>query len=151
MHIAFGCDPLHSRTIRSLAVTLSQYKGNRFTFIGPESLRMSDDLRNTLSKRGIEFTETTDLAKGIEADILYMNRLQEERFLTREEFETHRKHYVLTANMLAGKPVLVMDPLPRIDEIAPEVDALPNAFYFAQAKNGVPIRMALLAMMLGKA
>lgn len=151
LHVAFAADPLHSRTIRSLALVLSQFKENRFTFIGPESLWISDDLKTTLNERGIAFEETTDLTKGTDADILYMNRLQEERFEDHAEFEAHRKDAVLTAEMLKGKDVLVMDPLPRIDEIETDVDVLPNAIYFKQAKNGVPIRMALLAMMLGKA
>lgn len=151
LHVAFAADPLHSRTIRSLALVLSQYKGNRFTFIGPKSLWISDDLRQTLEKRGIEFEETEDLTKGTDADILYMNRLQEERFDDPKEFEKHRKDAVLTAEMLKGKDVLVMDPLPRVDEIEVTVDSLPNAIYFRQARNGVPVRMALLAMLLGKA
>jgi aspartate carbamoyltransferase len=151
LHIAFACDPLHSRTIRSLALVLSQYKGNRFLFISPPSLRISEDLRSILQGRGVPFEETTDLQRGTEADILYMNRLQEERFPNRAEFEAHRKDAVLTAAMLRGKGVLVMDPLPRVDEITTDVDVLPNALYFQQARNGVPVRMALLAMMLGKA
>lgn len=151
LHVAFAADPLHSRTIRSLALVLSQYKGNRFTFIGPKSLWISDDLRKTLKERGVPFEETTDLITGTEADILYMNRLQEERFEDHSEFEKHRKDAVLTAEMLEGKDVLVMDPLPRVDEIETAVDDLPNAVYFRQAKNGVPVRMALLAMLLGKA
>ena len=151
LHVAFACDPLHSRTIRSLALVLSQYKGNRFTFIGPKNLWISDDLRKALKKRKVPFEETEDLTQGIDADILYMNRLQEERFKDHAEFDKHRKNYVLTANMLKGKDTLIMDPLPRVNEIAADVDDLPNAVYFQQARNGVPVRMALLAMLLGKA
>lgn len=151
LHIAFACDPLHSRTIRSLALTLSQYPKNRFTFIGPKMLWISDDLRSTLQGRGVSFEETENLGSGTDADILYMNRLQEERFEDHAQFEKHRKDAILTASMLRGKNVKVMDPLPRVDEIANDVDALPNALYFKQARNGIPIRMALLAMLLGKA
>ena len=86
----------------------------------------------------------------MDADVLYMNRLQEERFDDHAQFERLRTKFRLTAEMLKGKNTLVMDPLPRIDEIATDVDALPNAIYFRQAANGVPVRMALLAMMLGK-
>lgn len=150
LHVAFACDPKHSRTIRSLAKTLSQYKNNRFTFISPENLRMEDDLRQTLTERGVEISETTDLRDGTDADILYMNRLQEERFADHDAFEKHRKDLILTAAMLEGKKVIIMDPLPRIDEIATDVDSLPNAAYFREAHNGIPVRMALLAMMLGK-
>ena len=150
LSVAFACDPLHSRTIRSLALTLSQYKGTRFTFISPSSLRAAPELLATLKKRGVAVEETEDLSAGLDADILYMNRLQEERFEDRKEFEKHRKSFILTASMLKGKKTLIMNPLPRVDEIDTSVDALPNAIYFRQAANGVPIRMALLAMLLGK-
>ena len=151
LHVAFACDPKHSRTIRSLAKTLSQYKNNRFTFISLDNFRMEDDLRQILTERGVEIEETTDLCKGTDADILYMNRLQEERFENHDEFEKHRKDFILTAKMLDGKKAIIMDPLPRIDEIETSVDALPNAAYFREAHNGIPVRMALLAILLGKA
>lgn len=151
LHVAFACDPLHSRTIRSLALILSQYPGNRFTFVGPESLKPGPALLRVLEERRVPYDLTTDLRAGTNADVLYMNRLQEERFEDHAEFERLRNAYVLTADMLAGKKTLVMDPLPRIDEIAEEVDRMPNAAYFREARNGVPVRMALLAMMLGKA
>jgi aspartate carbamoyltransferase catalytic subunit len=151
LHVAFSCDPLHSRTIRSFATLLSRYPGNRITFISPESLRAAPELLAQLRAAGATVEEKTDLKAGVDADILYMNRLQQERFADPREFEKLRYDYVLTAAMLAGKSVLVMDPLPRIDEIATEVDALPNAVYFRQAGNGVPVRMALLALLLGKA
>jgi aspartate carbamoyltransferase catalytic subunit len=151
LHVAFACDPLHSRTIRSLALTLSQYEGIKLTFISPPSLKASKDFLAKLEKRGVPYTETSDLRSGVDADILYMNRLQEERFEDKSEFEKYRKSFVLSAPMLQGKKTLIMDPLPRIDEIDPSVDTLPNALYFRQAANGVPIRMALMAMMLGKA
>lgn len=151
LHIAFACDPLHSRTIRSLAIVLSQFPENRFTFISPDSLKASSELIETLQSRGVKVEESDNLEEGIAADILYMNRLQEERFEDHNEFEKHRKLFVLTAEMLKGKNTLVMDPLPRIDEISTDVDTLPNALYFREARNGVPIRMALLSMMLGKA
>ncbi|MEK7136809.1 MAG: aspartate carbamoyltransferase [Patescibacteria group bacterium] len=151
LHVAFACDPLHSRTIRSLARSLSHYPGNRFTFISPPSLRASPALLAELRGKGVVCTESSSLSDGTNADILYMNRLQEERFTDPGEFQRLRKEFILTAPMLSEKNVTIMDPLPRIDEIDPSVDALPNARYFAQAHNGIPIRMALLAMMLGKA
>jgi aspartate carbamoyltransferase catalytic subunit len=151
LHIAFACDPKHSRTIKSLSLVLSQYKGNRFTFISPESLKAGKELLKTLEENGASYEETDSLAKGVEADILYMNRLQEERFENHDEFERLRKEYTLEASMLQKNKTLIMDPLPRVDEIATEVDNLPNAAYFREAQNGVPVRMALLAMMLGLA
>lgn len=151
LHIAFGFDPLHSRTIRSLALVLSEFPGNRFTFVSPPSLRAAPDFLALLRGRGISIEETDDLRTGIAADILYLNRLQEERFADHREFEALRTKFILRASMLKGCKTLIMDPLPRVDEISTDVDALPNALYFKQAQNGVPVRMALLAMMLGKA
>lgn len=151
LHVAFACDPLHSRTIRSLALLLSQYAGMRMTFISPPHLRASGELLSELSKAGVSYVETEDFAAGLDADVLYMNRLQQERFVDLADFEKLRKRYILTADMLKGKDVLVMDPLPRVDEIATDVDDLPNAAYFRQVRNGVPVRMALLALLLGKA
>ena len=149
LHIAVACDPKHSRTIRSLVRVMSQYSGNRFTLISPENLRLGDDLRQTLEEREVPFEETNDLSHGTDADVLYMNRLQEERFEDHDEFERLRKQLTLTPEMLEGKSVIILDPLPRLDEIDRGVDSLPNAAYFRQAKNGVPVRMALLKMMLG--
>lgn len=151
LHIAFACDPLHSRTIRSLSLALSEFQGNRFTFVSPLNLHMSDELRKALEGRGVPFTEVRCLEDALDADILYMNRIQEERFTDHMEFQRCRTGCVLRASMLRGKNILIMDPLPRVDEITTDVDSLPNALYFKQAKNGVPVRMALLAMMLGKA
>lgn len=151
LHIAFACDPHHSRTIRSLARSLSHYTGNRFTFISPPALRLAPELLAEFRGRGVICTESESLADGVEAHILYMNRLQEERFADRSAFEKLRKEYILTADLLRGKGTLVMDPLPRIDEIDHSVDLLPNALYFRQAHYGIPVRMALLAMMLEKA
>lgn len=148
LHVAFGCDPKHSRTIRSLVRLLCLYEGNRFTFIGPPSLRMSDDVLSELKQRGVAFEETDDPRAGVTADVLYMNRLQQERFEDPAEFERLRRNYVLTASMLQGSTVTIMDPLPRVDEIAPDVDLLPNAAYFRQARNGLLLRMALLESML---
>ncbi|OGE79016.1 MAG: aspartate carbamoyltransferase [Candidatus Doudnabacteria bacterium RIFCSPHIGHO2_01_FULL_46_14] len=148
LHVALACDPKHSRTIRSLALLLSLYRGNKLTFISPESLRAAPDFLEKLKQRGIQLTETADLKSGLDADVLYMNRLQEERFAEKNEFEKYRRALILTADMLKDKDVVVLDPLPRIDEIAMEVDSLPNAKYFAQVKNGLYLRMALLQEIL---
>lgn len=151
LHVSFASDPLHSRTIRSLALLLSLYPGNRFTFASPPSLRMGEALRKKLKGRGVALTEVERLEDAVAADVLYMNRLQQERFSDHHEFEQLRHQFVLTSDILKGRATLVMDPLPRVDEVAPDVDTLPNALYWQQARNGVPVRMALLAMMLGKA
>ena len=149
IHIAFAADPLHSRSIHSLALALSQYKNVRITFISPPSLRVGEERVKALAQAGVTCEETEDFSVGLTADVLYMNRLQQERFKDPAEFEKLRKRYILTADMVKGKNVLVMDPLPRIDEIATDVDALPNAAYFRQVRNGVLVRMALLDLLLG--
>lgn len=86
---------------------------------------------------------------GMDADILYLNRLQEERFSDSKEFEKYRKSCVLRKTMLGKKDIIIMNPLPRVDEIDPEVDSDPRAAYFRQAKNGLYVRMALLQIIFG--
>lgn len=148
LHVAFACDPLHSRTIRSLALLLSGFPGIRFTFISPPALRMAPFMLARLRSRGARCEQSGDLRVGVNADVLYMNRLQKERFAGVKEFQKYQKKFTLTAPMLKGKQVLVLDPLPRIDEIGTDVDALPGAAYFRQAKNGLYVRMALLDLLL---
>jgi len=148
LHIAVGCDPLHSRTIRTLVSLMSLYEGTKILFVCPSSLEPSKDLLQTLASHHVPYEMTEDLLQAMDCDVLYMNRLQEERFADRNEFEALRHKFTLTATMLQGKSIKVFDPLPRIDEIATEVDALPNAAYFRQAANGVPVRMALLSLLL---
>ena len=151
LHVAFGFDPKHSRSIHSLVETLSHYDGMRFTFIAPDSLYMPDYIRTMLENKNIQFTETDDCLAMQDADVIYLNRLQAERFKSAQIFDDYRHRYCLKQNMLTDKNKLILDPLPRVDEIAAEIDALPIAAYFRQAHNGIPIRMALLAMMLGRA
>jgi aspartate carbamoyltransferase catalytic subunit len=138
LHIAFGLDPKHSRTIKSLALVLSKYKG----------LRASKDLLSQLESKGAKVEEAFDLSPGLDAHIFYINRLQGERFENPKEFENNRKKLVLTADMLKNKKVRIMNPLPRIDEMETSVDDSPNALYFKQAKNGLYVRMALLHKVL---
>lgn len=149
--VAFATDPLHSRTIKSLALILGHYKPKSYIFISPESLQPDKDFLAEIASHNIPYTITKEFDAMHDADILYMNRLQEERFDDHEEFERLRKKYILTADMLKGSKTLIMDPLPRVDEIDVSVDALPNAAYFRQVRNGLYVRMALLAMLLGKA
>jgi aspartate carbamoyltransferase catalytic subunit len=150
LHIACGFDPRHSRTIHSLVKLLSQYQGNRFTFICPLELVPPPTLLKLLDERGVKYTHSADADELGEADVLYLNRLQEERFADKSLFEQYRKSYVLRAGMVTAKNRLIIDPLPRVDEIATEVDALPQAAYFRQAHNGVPLRMALLSLLLDR-
>ena len=104
--------------------------------------------------RGIPVEETTDIRAALsQADIVYMTRVQRERFEDPAQYERLKGSYILTRKLVEeGKPgMVIMHPLPRVDEIAGDVDALPGAAYFRQAHNGVFLRMALLAMVMGKA
>lgn len=151
LHIAMAGDLLYGRTVHSLSVLLGLLPKIRLTLIAPSELAMPKNVTAMLKEKGVEFKESENLADGIGADVLYMTRVQEERFKDRAQYERLKDKYILTAAHLKGSKAKVMHPLPRIHEITTDVDALPNALYFTQAKNGVPVRMALLAMMLGKA
>ncbi len=150
LKVAFGFDPKHSRTIRSLALLLTHYKNNQFTFICPEALNPSADVLEDLKLRGAQFEISDSLKNFGEFDVFYANRLQEERFSDRAEFEKLRKHFVITKSLADGTKTLIMDPLPRIDEIEIAVDSLSNAIYFQQAQNGLYVRMALFKRVFEK-
>ena len=104
-----------------------------------------------LEEKNISYTETTDYKKGIEdSDVLYVTRLQKERFTDLTEYERLKDNFILTLDLLKSdkKAMTIMHPLPRVNEVDQQVDALPNAAFFRQASNGVPIRMALLYLLL---
>ena len=151
LNIVFGYDSLQSRSIHSLSRLLSQYKDNRFTFTGPKELEPSDHLLADLRAAGTECIIASDVNLHDGYDVAYVNRLQEERFENKIIFEKNRQKYRLNRADVENSGCLILDPLPRIDEISTDVDDLPNALYFKQASHGVPVRMALLAMLLGKA
>ena len=150
LNITFGFDSLQSRSIHSLTKLLAQYPSNTFTFIGPEQLLPNNDLIDELEKKGALCKTQTTVNVDKDCDVIYVNRLQEERFSDPQLFETNRKKFRLEEHHLIGKKALILDPLPRIDEIATEVDKLENAMYFKQASYGVPVRMALLSLLLKK-
>ncbi len=149
LHVAMVGDLKYGRTVHSLVFLLGLYKNVRFTFIAPDALPMPDKVTSFLKEKKIPYEETTDLSAGLDADILYMTRVQKERFDNVDEYEKLKLKYVLTAPQLKGKKVTVMHPLPRVGEISTDVDKLPTAAYFRQARNGIPVRMALLAGLLG--
>ncbi len=151
LHVAMVGDLRYGRTVHSLSYLLGLYKNLRFTLVSPKELTMPEKVTSFLKEKKIPFAETTDIAAALDADMMYMTRVQQERFADKSEYERLKLKYVLTASMVKGKNVIIMHPLPRVGEIATDVDALPNAAYFRQAGNGVPVRMALLAMLLGKA
>src|SRR6266581_737890 len=150
LNIGLVGDLRYGRTVHSLAYALSQYKVNLF-LISPEILRTRKDVLEEVSKR-IEVEETTSLTQHLrELDVIYMTRVQKERFADLAEYEKVKGSYRLTNEELAKakKNSIVMHPLPRLDEVAPEIDQTSHAKYFPQVGYGVVLRMALLALLLG--
>jgi aspartate carbamoyltransferase len=145
--IAFVGDLKFGRTVHSLLYILAQYKIKKIIFISPKELKIPSEYTDMLKKSGIEYSEESELNKNMpEIDILYMTRIQKERFEDLNEYEKLKGSYVLTPEIVKlGKLRLrVLHPLPRIDEITVGVDSLAQAAYFRQAENGVYMRMALL-------
>lgn len=151
LNVVFGYDSLQSRSIHSLSRLLAQYPGNKFTFIGPKALFPSEAMLTELEAKGASCTVSDKASHTADVDIIYLNRLQEERFADPDLFEQNRRKYRLSRADMELSDALILDPLPRIDEIDTDVDELPNALYFKQTSYGVPVRMALLAALLGKA
>lgn len=149
--VAMVGDLRYGRTVHSLSYLLGLYDNINFVLVSPKELTMPEKVTSFLNEKKIPFVEKDNIEAALDCDVMYMTRVQQERFADKSEYERLKLKYVLTAKQLRGKKVVVMHPLPRVGEIATDVDALPNAAYFRQASNGVPIRMALLAMLLGKA
>ena len=151
--IGFCGDLKFGRTVHSLTAALSQFEGNRFVFISPEELRIPQYLKDeTLTPLHQTYKETADLEAELPGlDVLYMTRIQQERFFNEEDYLRLKGCYQLDAKTLAlAKPdTPVLHPLPRIDEIKPEIDSDPRAAYFDQVHNGVYIRMAIILALLG--
>ena len=143
------------RTVHSLIKSLSRYQGIRFVLISPDELRLPDYIRKeVLDREGIPYEEVSDLEDVMDKlDILYMTRVQRERFFNEEDYVRLKDCYILTSKkMAAAKPdMAVLHPLPRVNEIATEVDGDPRAAYFKQAQYGVYVRMALIATLLNLA
>jgi aspartate carbamoyltransferase catalytic subunit len=141
------------RTTHSLIKALSRYEGNKFILISPEELRIPDYIKKeVLEKHNIEFEEVERLEEVIDRlDILYMTRIQRERFTSQEEYLRLKDSYILDADKLvnAKEDMIVLHPLPRVNEIAYEVDQDERAHYFDQAKYGMFVRMALIMNLLG--
>jgi aspartate carbamoyltransferase catalytic subunit len=149
--IAMVGDLKNGRTVHSLSKALAHWNV-KLIFVTPPALAMPQDFLDVLSARGVRFEQTRDLESALgKSDVVYVTRIQQERFDSLDEYVAYRGMYVIDAETLrAAKPNLtVMHPLPRVDEISTDVDTLPNAAYFRQARYGVCVRMALLAMVLG--
>ncbi len=144
-------DLKYGRTAHSLAEALTVF-GAKLTFVAPETLQMPKDTVDQVKKLGGDPTITSDIEGVIaDTDVLYITRIQKERFPDPAEYQKVAGTYRVDREMLreAKKDMIVMHPLPRIDEIAPEVDSTAHAKYFQQAFNGIPVRMALLTSVLG--
>ena len=154
-HLTIGlCGDLKfGRTVHSLIKTMARYEGIRFVLISPEELRVPEYIiKDVLEAGGIPYTEVRSLENAMpELDILYMTRVQKERFFNEEDYVRLKNSYILTAEkMKAAKPdMAVLHPLPRVNEIALDVDDDPRAAYFEQVQNGVYVRMALIMTLLG--
>ncbi|CAH8192995.1 aspartate carbamoyltransferase catalytic subunit [Vibrio aestuarianus] len=150
LNVAFVGDLKYGRTVHSLTQALSKFNNVRFFFIAPEVLAMPDYICEELSEAGIRFSTHSNIEEVVaELDVLYMTRVQKERF-DESEYAHMKSAYILTTDTLkeARDNLKVLHPLPRVDEITTDVDKTPYAYYFQQAENGVYAREALLALVL---
>lgn len=146
-------DLAHSRTMHSLALILTQFKDVTIRLVSPALLKMPGEITTELKKSKNNYSEHTDLNDVIaETDVLYVNRVQQERFTSKEEYEAVKNSYIITNESLkkAKKTMKLMNPLPIVGEIATEVDSDPRAIYFDQVRYGMFVRMALLHRILIK-
>jgi len=153
LKVAMMGDLKYGRTVHSLTRLLCLYD-TQFTFVSPEMLRLPAEIRDELEASGHAYTEQRDLGDVIgEIDVLYVTRVQKERFEDPQQYEQLKDIYVVDPELLtrAKQDMIVMHPLPRVYELSMEVDNDPRAAYFRQMENGMYIRMALLAAVLGKA
>jgi len=151
LNIALMGDLRYGRTVHSLAYALSMYDVKLY-LISPDILRMRKEVLKTLKEKRVEVVEKSRIEDVIgELDVLYVTRIQKERFPDPAEYAKVRGSYRIDLETLknAKKDLVILHPLPRVDEIAPEVDSTPHARYFRQVWNGIIVRMALLALILG--
>ncbi|MEK9181776.1 MAG: aspartate carbamoyltransferase [Patescibacteria group bacterium] len=152
LHIAFGGDLLNSRTLRSLLPLLRLYKNNTFYFVSPQKLALPREFMNELKRNQVSFEEMQSLEKVLSlVDVLYMTRVQKERFANRADYEKVKGLFILRKEHLKNmkKNAIILHPLPRLNEIETEMDADPRAAYFRQAENGLFVRMALFLDIFG--
>ncbi|MBI5413201.1 aspartate carbamoyltransferase [Candidatus Peregrinibacteria bacterium] len=150
--VAMVGDLKYGRTVHSLSSMLSHFDVE-LIFVSPAELKMPEPICRMLKEKNLAYKETEDMGEAMKwADVLYMTRIQQERFTNQKDYEKHRNKYVLSRELVEAKNTkqLIMHPLPRIWEIKPDVDDLTGAAYFRQVSNGVAVRMALLALLFGK-
>ncbi len=151
LRIALVGDLKYGRAVRSLALLLTQARDTELILVSPPTTRMGGDVTAALDRAGVRYSEETDLRRVLpEVDVVYQTRVQRERFPSDGDYASARGQYVIdvAALRLLAPHGILLHPLPRVDEIAPEVDEDPRAAYFRQAKNGVYVRMALLDLLL---
>jgi aspartate carbamoyltransferase len=145
-------DLKNGRTVHALVELLALF-GAKLYFVSPDSLRMPVEITSRLKEKGVEVNETADMKLAAKkSDLIYMTRIQKERFTDLSEYERVKGSYIINEKFLEEikKEVVILHPLPRVDEIDPAVDQYSGAAYFRQMRNGVYVRMALLAMIFGK-
>ena len=150
--VAFVGDLKYGRTVHSLVKALTHF-GAKMYFVAPEMLQMPKYILDDLDKEGIEYTMLSDYREIMgEVDVLYMTRIQRERFPDDEEYEKVKNVYILTKDDVVGQAkedMIILHPLPRVNEISTDLDDTKHCLYFKQAANGVPVRQALLSVDLG--
>lgn len=147
LEICMVGDLKYGRTVHSLAEALLNYKDVKLKFVSPEELRMPKHITEELTEKGIEVRETSRLDfEG--SDVIYATRIQKERFPDPQEYEKVKDAFVLDKGTISGlkEEAIIMHPLPRVNEITPDVDSTKYARYFQQARNGIPVRMTLLCL-----
>ena len=151
LHIALVGDLKYGRTVHSLVIAMCNFN-TTFHLVSPVELKLPSSVKMYIKEKNLEYHQYTDLTEAVpKADIIYMTRIQKERFSDPIEFERVKNSYILSRKMLdnAKANMKVLHPLPRVNEISEDVDDLPQAYYFEQALNGVFVRQALLAGILG--
>jgi aspartate carbamoyltransferase catalytic subunit len=151
LNIAFVGDLKYGRTVHSLVQAMCNFNAT-FHLVSPQELKLPSAVKIHIKESNLEYHQYTELADIIPiADVIYMTRIQKERFADPMEYEKVKNSYVLSHNMLDGcKPNMkILHPLPRVNEISEDIDGTPQAFYFKQAENGVYVRQALLAAIGG--
>lgn len=144
LHVALVGDLKYGRTVHSLAYALAKFEV-KMSFISPKELQMPREILHDLSNSGINVNETDNIHEVLDyADVLYVTRIQKERFPDPREYSKIKGAYLINSKLLEGSQAIVMHPLPRVDEISHDVDNTPYGKYFQQAFYGVPVRMALL-------
>ena len=152
LRIAIVGDLKYGRAIHSLAYSLALF-GSNITFIAPGELQAPESLVGELaSNHGVSIERADSIESAFDADVVYIPRVQKERFSDPEQYRKFAEYYKVNRDFLskANGDIIIMSPLPRVTEISPEIDGMKNSVYFRQAAYGIPVRMALLKMIFGR-